>query len=86
MGWVLMSERELRRIEVLSRVVEGRLSVTHAAEVLGLSPRQVQRLLRTFREDGAPALRQGNTADKARHRLGKPACNRLAPSTLQSVR
>ena len=39
MGWVLMSERELRRIEALSRVVEGRLSVAHAAEVLGLSPR-----------------------------------------------
>lgn len=69
MGWVLMSERELRRIEVLSRVVEGRLSVAHAAEVLGLSPRQVQRLLRTFREDGAPALRH-----KAR---GRPSNNRI---------
>ena len=69
MGWVLMSERELRRIEVLSRVVEGRLSVVHAAEVLGLSPRQVQRLLRTFRVEGAPALRH-----KAR---GRPSNNRL---------
>lgn len=69
MGWVVMSERELRRIEVLSRVVQGRLSVTHAAEVLGVSPRQVQRLLRTFREDGAPALRH-----KAR---GRPSNNRI---------
>ncbi len=31
--------------------------MAHAAEVLGLSPRQVQRLLRTFRVEGAPALR-----------------------------
>ena len=69
MGWVVMSERELGRIEVLSRVVERRMSVAHAAEVLGLSPRQVQRLLRTFREDGAPALRH-----KAR---GRPSNNRL---------
>ena len=69
MGWVAMSERELGRIEVLSRVVEGCMSVAHAAEVLGLSPRQVQRLLRTFREDGAPALRH-----KAR---GRPSNNRL---------
>jgi hypothetical protein len=38
MGWVVMSERELSRIEVLSRVVESRMGVTHAAEVLGLSP------------------------------------------------
>lgn len=69
MGWVCMSERELGRIEVLSRVVEGRLGVAHAAEVLRLSPRQVQRLLRTFRVEGAPALRH-----KAR---GRPSNNRL---------
>ena len=69
MGRLVMSERELRRVEVLSRVVEGRLSVAHAAEVLGLSPRQVQRPLRTFRRDGAPALRQ-----KVR---GRPSTNRL---------
>jgi transposase len=72
MGWVVMSERELGRIEVLSCVVEGRMSVVHGAEVLGLSPRQVQRLLRTFREDGAPALRH-----KAR---GRPSNNRLRDS------
>ena len=50
MGWVVMSERELGRIEVLSRVVECRMSVAHAAEILGLRPRQVQRLLKTFRQ------------------------------------
>lgn len=69
MGWVVMSERELQRIDVLSRVVEGRLSVTQAASVMGLSPRQVQRLLRTFRVEGAPALRH-----KAR---GRPSNKRL---------
>jgi len=69
MGWVVMSERELSRVEVLSRVVEGRMSVAHAAEVLGLSPRQVQRLLKVFRVEGAPALRH-----KAR---GRPSNNRI---------
>ena len=73
MGWMLMSERELRRIEVLSCVVEGRLSVAHAADVLGLSARQVQRLLRTFREDGAPALRH-----KARPAFKQPHPRRCA--------
>ncbi|TNC51161.1 ISNCY family transposase [Rubellimicrobium rubrum] len=71
MGWVLMSERELPRIEVLSCVVEGRLSVARAADLLGLSPRQVQRLLRTFQVEGAPALRH-----KAR---GRPSNNRTLP-------
>ena len=40
MGWVVMSERELRRIEVLAQVDDGRLSVEAGSGVLGLSRRQ----------------------------------------------
>ena len=39
MGWVLMSERELNRIEVLSQVTQGRMTAVTAAHVLGLSRR-----------------------------------------------
>ena len=67
MGWVLMSEREVHRVEVLSSVVARRMSTSEAASVLCLSDRQVQRLLKTFREDGAIALRH-----KAR---GRPSNN-----------
>jgi hypothetical protein len=38
MGWVLMSERELRRIAVLSRVVEGSMTTASAAAVLNSLP------------------------------------------------
>lgn len=82
MGWVLMSEREVHRIEVLSSVVARRMSTSEAASVLCLSDRQVQRLIRTFREDGAVALRH-----KAR---GRPSNNRslegLRDLTLAIVR
>jgi len=44
MGWVLMSERELNRVEVLSQVTQGRMTAAAAANVLGLSRRQVHRL------------------------------------------
>ena len=52
-----MSERGLQRVEVLSQVVDGTMSVTMAAAVLGMSARQVQRLLRRFRTEGAAAIR-----------------------------
>ena len=82
MGWVLMSEGEVHRVEVLSSVVARRMSTTAAASVLCLSERQVQRLLRTFREDGAVSLRH-----KAR---GRPSNNRslegLRDLTLSIVR
>lgn len=82
MGWVLMSEREVHRVEVLSSVVAGGMSTSEAASVLCLSDRQVQRLLKTFRDDGAIALRH-----KAR---GRPSNNRslegLRDLTLSIVR
>ena len=41
MGWVMMSERELNRVEVLAQVDDGRLSVANAANMLDLTRRQV---------------------------------------------
>lgn len=64
-----MSERELQRIEVLSKIAERRMTSTMAAGLLGVSARQVQRLIKTFQSEGAPALRH-----KAR---GRPSNNRL---------
>ncbi len=67
-----MSARELNRIEVLSQVVQGRMTVVTAATVLELSRRQVQRLLKTFRSEGAAAIRH-----KAR---GRRSNNRIDPA------
>jgi len=57
MGWVVMSERELNRVEVLAQVNDGRLSVYNAANMLDLTRRQVFRLLKRYRQDGASAIR-----------------------------
>ena len=57
MGWVMMSERELNRVEVLAQVDDGHLSVDNAANLLDLTRRQVFRLLKRYRQDGASAIR-----------------------------
>lgn len=57
MGWVMMSERELNRVEVLAQVDHGRLSIDNAANMLDLTRRQVFRLLKRYRQDGAAAIR-----------------------------
>ena len=67
-----MSERELNRIEVLSQVSQGRMTAVTAANVLGLSRRQVHRLLKTFQADGPAAIRH-----KAR---GRASNNRIDPA------
>ena len=70
-GWVVMSERELNRIEVLSQVLQRRMTACSAATILGLSRRQVHRLLKVFEADGAAAIRH-----KAR---GRTSNNRIDP-------
>lgn len=69
MGWVTMSERELKRVEVLGQVVAGTLDMDTAAGLIGVSRRHLFRLLKAFRASGAPALRH-----KAR---GRPPNNRI---------
>jgi transposase len=54
MGW--MSERDLKRVEVLNEVQAGRRTVTAAASVLGVSERQTYRLLARYKEDGGFGL------------------------------
>lgn len=69
MGWILMSERELHRIEVLSKVVEGRMTLVSAAHVLALSERYVHRLLDRFINDGAASLRHKSRGRRSNNHL-----------------
>jgi Homeodomain-like domain len=52
MGWIRMSARDLKRIEVLIEVLVGRRTVVAAALVLGVSERQAYRLLARYQQEG----------------------------------
>ena len=41
MGWVMMSERDLNRVEVLAQIDDGQISVDTGANILALTRRQV---------------------------------------------
>ena len=69
MSVVLMSKRELNRIDILARLDSGRVTPGAAAALLRVSERQVYRLRRRFRDGGPAAI-----ADRRR---GKPSNNRL---------
>ena len=71
MGWVIMSERELNRIEVLAQIDDGRLTVDNGANILGLTRRQVFRLLKRYRLDGAAAIRHQARGKSPNNRIHK---------------
>ena len=85
-----MSERELNRIEVLSQVTQDRMTAVTAANVLGLSRRQIHRLLKAFQAVGhgadidvsGPAFDFIRSIDvfqvNAQQREGRGECTRYA--------
>jgi hypothetical protein len=65
----LMSDRELSRFEVLRDLDRGRLTAAAAAQLLRLERRQVFRLLRAYRAEGAAGLiskRRGRVSNRAK--------------------
>jgi hypothetical protein len=71
---VTMSRKEIDRLEVIRRVLERRLSQVKAAELIGLSTRQVRRLSTAYEQLGPTAL--------ASRKRGKPS-NRRLPAELE---
>ena len=72
-----MSNREITRLEVMQRLQEKRLTQKVAAEMLGLSTRQVKRLLRAYKAQGAEGL--------VSKRRGQPSNNHLDDELVQQV-
>jgi hypothetical protein len=66
---VSMSKREFTRLEVLLQVQSGRLRVTDAWDLIGLRRRQVFRLLRGLKQDGAASLVSKRRARPSNNRL-----------------
>lgn len=77
-----MSERDVRRIEVLSEVVAGRRTIESAATVLSMTSRHVHRLLDRLRSGGGMAL-----VHKARGRASnRRIANEVRDYALELVR
>ena len=57
---VTLNAREQRRLQVLNKVESGQVTASEAGELLGLSVRQIRRLLAAYRREGAAGLEHGN--------------------------
>src|SRR5215217_862751 len=73
-----MSQPELTRLEVIQRVKRKTLKQRQAAELLGLSVRQVKRLCKAYQRAGTAAL--------ISKRRGQPSNNRLPEKTIKRAR
>ena len=76
-GMITMSMQEIDRLKVIQAVVDGNLKPMQAAARLGLTTRQVQRLVNRYREHGASglvSLKRGRTGN---HQLAPGLANQV---------
>jgi transposase InsO family protein len=78
MRTLTLSTRQQRRAEVLTRLSAGQLSTLDAAQLLGVTLRQVQRLRRRFAAQGLCSVVHGNTGRAPRNRTDPAVVERLA--------
>lgn len=63
-----MSHNEIERLELISQIADKRITQLHVSQILGLSIRQVQRLVNNYRAFGAEGLlskRRGKRSNRA---------------------
>lgn len=64
-----MTQQEQTRVRVLNEVNQGTLSAREAAGLLGLSVRQIRRLMAAYRTEGVAALAHGNRGQLPAHTI-----------------
>ena len=75
--FITMSQQEVLRLQIMEKLKDRTLSQSEASKILKISCRQVKRLVRTYRQQGAKGL-----ASKKRD---KPSNNRLREEVKQNI-
>lgn len=78
MRTITLNQRQQREVEILTRLAAGALDVSTAAELLGVSCRQVRRLRTRFRQEGLQAVIHGNQ--------GRAPANLSDPALVERIR
>src|SRR5450756_1796205 len=77
MRTITLNTKQQRGVEILTRLDAGALEVGAAAELLGVTPRQVRRLRARFRQEGFQALVHSNR--------GCSPANRTDPALVERI-
>ena len=86
MEGLILNMKEQKRSEILNKVLEGIYGVEEAARVVGLSERQLWRLLGAYRKEGAKALAHGNRGYKPANAISPEERERIVELALSEYK
>lgn len=68
---IMMRPEELKRFQIIGKVFEKTINQQEAAELLGLSDRQVRRIVNRVRRDGERGIPHGSRGRRGHHRIAE---------------
>lgn len=74
---IVIRQKELRRLHIIHRVLEGALTQVEAAEILSLSERQVRRIVSRIREEGDEGISHRSRGKASKRQLPKKLKERV---------
>ena len=83
---IIMKQKELKRLHVIHKVMEGELTQVEAAEILTLSERQIGRIVKRIREEGDKGIQHRSRGKESRRRLPKKLKDRVVAMYLQKYK
>jgi transposase len=81
---IMASQRELKRLHILQKVIEGALKQAEAAEMLSLSIRQIQRLFIRVKEEGVQGVVHRSRGKESNRKLPQEVKGRVLELYRQS--
>jgi hypothetical protein len=72
-----MRHKELKRLHVIHKVIEGELTQVEASEILSLNERHIGRIVKRIREEGDKGIQHRSRGRESSRRLPKKLKDRV---------
>lgn len=76
-GEIILSKKEVNRLEILQKVINKRLKIIESARLLNLSYRHTKRLVKKIREKGTVGLIHGNRGMPSKRKISNEMINKI---------
>ena len=83
---IMLRQRELKRLHVIHKVLEGQLTQSKAAELTSLSERQMRRIVRRIQEEGDEGIRHKSRGRQSSRRTSEKLRERIVELYRQKYR
>ncbi len=80
---IMLRQRELKRLHVIHKALEGTITQTEAAGLISLTERQIRRIVKRMREEGDEGIRHKSRGRPSHRKL--PFKQRIVESTVPVI-